>query len=63
LDRATAPPRHRDGRPGTSLALAAADVIVPLAIALILLAVILFGSTEMVERVFRLWDARSLHGL
>jgi hypothetical protein len=36
------------------LFLAAADVIVPLAIALILLAVILFGSTEMAERVFRL---------
>jgi hypothetical protein len=40
--------------PALGAALAAADVIGPLAIALIMLAAILLGSDETVERVFRL---------
>jgi hypothetical protein len=40
--------------PALGEALALADVIGPLAIALILLAAILFGSDQTVERVFRL---------
>jgi hypothetical protein len=40
--------------PALGEVLAAADVITPVAIALILLAAILFGSKETVERVFRL---------
>lgn len=40
--------------PALGEALAAADVIVPLAIALILLAAILYGSSQTCERVFRL---------
>jgi hypothetical protein len=45
--------------PALGEALAAADVIAPLAIALILLAVTLFGSDRIVERAFRLlrWAA------
>ena len=46
-------------RPGLGEALAAADSIIPLAIVLILLTVILRGSDQTVERVFRLlrWAA------
>jgi hypothetical protein len=40
--------------PALGAALAAADVIVPAVFALILLTVILFGSTETCERAFRL---------
>ena len=40
--------------PALGEALAAADVIVPLAIALILLTAILYGSSQTCERVFRL---------
>ena len=40
--------------PALGEALAGADVIVPLAIALVLLAAILLGSSETCERVFRL---------
>jgi len=40
--------------PPLGAALAAADVIVPLAIAVVLLIAVLRGSTETCERVFRL---------
>ena len=40
--------------PSLGAALAAADVIVPLAIAMVLLVAVLSGSTETCERVFRL---------
>jgi hypothetical protein len=40
--------------PALDEALAAADVIVPLVIAIVLLAAILCGSTQTCERVFRL---------
>lgn len=48
-----------DLHPALAEVLAAADVITPAAIALVLLAAILFGSTETAERVFRLlrWAA------
>lgn len=40
--------------PSLGAALAAADVIVPLALAMVLLGAVLFGSTETCERAFRL---------
>jgi hypothetical protein len=40
--------------PGLGAALAAADVLVPLAVAVVLLAAVLLGSDQTCERVFRL---------